>query len=235
MDLRRGQCVRLLRGDFGRATSYSDDPVATARSFRELGATRLHVVDLDAARGDGDNRAVIREVAALPGVAVQVAGGIRDLEVARAWIRSGAEWVVVGTVAVEAPSEAERIFRDLPGQALLAVDVRGSTVRTRGWEESTALGLDAVLGSFAHEPPAALIVTSIERDGGLEGPDLELIRQAVRAFPGPVVASGGIRDLDDLAACEPAGASAAIVGRAIYEGRLDLAAALRRYSATATG
>lgn len=237
VDVRGGRCVRLLRGDYAQETVYSDDPTQQAIGFVRRGATRVHIVDLDAARGQPDvlsRDAVRAAVRALheEGVAVQVGGGVRSAQAAASWLDIGADFIVLGSLALRDPQAAEEICRAHPGHVLLGLDVRGDVAQAQGWTEGAG---DAALHlqRWRTWPAAGVIRTDVGRDGALLGPDVEGLRACIAAYRGPVVASGGIATLDDLDACAEAGAHGAIVGRALYEGRLDLSDALQRFGAEA--
>lgn len=232
LDVRAGRVVRLgEHGDFGSETAYADGAaaaVALARRYVEAGAARLHVVDLDAARGSGNNRALIARLVADAGVAVQVAGGIRSLEDADAWLDAGAAAVVLGTAAVRDPDLLAAVAAARPGHVLAALDVRDGRPAVAGWgsvEERTVAG---VLASWAAAPLAGVVVTSVDRDGTLGGPDLELLRQVVAGSPHPVTYSGGAATLDDVRSVAAAGAAAVILGRSLLEGLVPLSEAVAR-------
>ncbi|MGI8847781.1 MAG: HisA/HisF-related TIM barrel protein [Candidatus Dormibacteria bacterium] len=237
IDVRRGRCVRLIQGDYGRETVYENDPSGVASRLIEQGARRLHVVDLDAARGRADDTstaavtAVIRVAASL-GADVEVGGGVRDEASARHWFDLGAAMVVLGSLAVRDPDTAARVCNTFPDRCLVALDVRDGVARAQGWTE--AAGAAAThLTRWSHWPLAGLIRTNIADDGMLGGPDVDGVRETVAAFDRPVFASGGVSTVDDVALCAAAGAAGVIVGRAIYEGRFDLRAALQRFRAGA--
>ncbi len=222
LDLRGGRVVRLLRGDFGRETSYSTDPVALARRYVDAGVRRLHVVDLDAARGHGDNRQLIERLVATTAVAVQVAGGVRSEQDAARWLGSGAAAVVMGTTAVRQPQLLAEVAGRHPGRVLAALDVRAGRPAVRGWSALESGGVADTLRRWEPAPLAGVILTSVDRDGTLAGPDLALLREAVAATHHPLTYSGGVRSLEDLRALAAAGAAAAILGRSLLEGLLPL-------------
>ena len=234
IDIRGGRCVRLIQGDFAREHVYEDDPAAVARRLGESGAHRIHLVDLDAARGMIDLASTtaarrVLESAQEAGVEVEVGGGVRTLAVAERWLAAGAAFVVLGSVAVREPEAAAAICAALPGRCLVALDVRGDTAQAEGWTESAGSAI-AHLERWASWPLAGLVRTDVALDGMLTGPDLAGLEQTVRAFPGPVIASGGISTVDDIVRCAEAGAAGAIVGRALYEGSFDLRAAILPFS-----
>jgi phosphoribosylformimino-5-aminoimidazole carboxamide ribotide isomerase len=233
IDIRAGHCVRLIQGDYARERVYENDPARIARRLLESGARRIHVVDLDAARGQADtgSRAAVEAVlavAAAGGAQVDVGGGVRDQATAARWLESGAGYVVLGSVAVRDPETAESICGDLPGRCLVSLDVRGEIAQAEGWTEAAGAAI-AHLARWRDWPIAGLIRTEIAHDGMLLGPDLEGLRDVVAGFPRPVFASGGVSTVDDVARVADTGAAGAIVGRAIYEGSFDLRAALLRF------
>jgi phosphoribosylformimino-5-aminoimidazole carboxamide ribotide isomerase len=232
IDLLGGRVVRLLRGDYQRATVYAHDPVALAQTMREAGVTRLHVVDLDAARDPAaGNRDLVARLAGLPGLAVEVGGGIRDRAAAARWFDLGVRLVILGTLAAEQPEAAIAIAEEWPRRVLVGLDVRGTTVATRGWLTEGGDGPLALLRRFAGAPLGGVVHTRIERDGTLEGIDAGGLAEVVAASPHPVIASGGVAGLADVEAARAAGAAGVIVGKAYYEGRLDLSAAIALASA----
>lgn len=238
IDLRGGRCVRLLRGDFAAETRYDLEPHELLGRYRSLGATWLHIVDLDGARdGQLANRALLLTLASQKAVNLQVGGGVRSLAVVDDLLRNGVDRVVVGSAAVEEPAAvAQWISQFGPERVCLAFDVRadaGGTplVQTRGWTRATTLSLwDAVEG-FLAVGLKHVLCTDVDRDGALAGPSVELYREAVRRFPAVQwQASGGVRDAADLAALRAIGVAAAISGKALLEERIS-AADLRPYLA----
>jgi phosphoribosylformimino-5-aminoimidazole carboxamide ribotide isomerase len=233
VDVRGGRCVRLLRGDYAQETVYSDDPTQQAIGFVRRGATRVHIVDLDAARGQPDVlsrdavRAAVRTLHSMH-VAVQVGGGVRSAAAAASWIDLGADYIVLGSLAVREPAIAEAICRAHPGHVLLGLDVRGDVAQAQGWTEAAGAA-DEHLARWRRWPAAGVVRTDVGRDGALLGPDLAGLRATVQHYGGPVIASGGVATIADLDACAEAGAAGAIVGRALYEGHLDLSDALARF------
>jgi len=230
IDLRAGNCVRLYQGDYGKETVYGDDPVAQARTFAAAGAPWIHVVDLDGARtGDGVNRAVIARIAAAVDVPLQVGGGIRSLDAARALFDVGVARVVIGTAALETP----QLVRDVAADHRVAVglDVRGREIAVRGWTQGSGRDLHDVAAELADAGVDALIVTQIARDGTLEGPDVDGLTDLLRETAIPLVASGGVGTLEHLRALAAVGTNGrrlagAIVGRALYEGLFTVTDAL---------
>jgi len=220
IDLLGKRAVRLEQGDYARATRYGE-PTELARRFASEGAPRLHVVDLDGARA-GRIRPVVIEAlvhAAAP-VPVQASGGVRSVADAEALVRAGADRVVVGTAAW---TLLDDLVASLGERLVIALDVRDGTVRTRGWTESS-LALDEAIARCVDANVARLLCTAIERDGTLQGPDVELARHVAERSGLPVLAAGGIRSDDDVDALRRAGAEGAIVGRALLEGKLRVRA-----------
>jgi len=231
VDLRGGQCVRLLEGDFARETVYGDDPVEQALRFQAAGAQWLHVVDLDAAlTGDPTNRAVVGAVATALDIPVQAGGGVRSVADARALFEAGVRRVVMGTAALEDPALVGQVA-DL-GSVAVGIDVRGEEVALRGWTQVSGLTLADAIGLFDPVSVDAFVVTQIQRDGTLEGPDTDLLRAALGATDIEVIASGGVGQLHDLVSLVNLveggrGVGGIILGRALYEGTVDLEEAVR--------
>ncbi|MCU0760710.1 MAG: 1-(5-phosphoribosyl)-5-[(5-phosphoribosylamino)methylideneamino] imidazole-4-carboxamide isomerase [Steroidobacteraceae bacterium] len=236
IDLRGGHCVRLLRGDFAAETRYDLEPHELLGRYRALGATWLHIVDLDGARdGQLANRSLLLTLASQRAVNLQVGGGVRSLAVVDDLLRNGVDRVVVGSAAVEEPAAvAQWLSQFGPERVCLAFDVRLDEagiprVQTRGWTQGTALSLwDAVEG-FQAAGLRHVLCTDVQRDGALEGPALGLYTEAVRRYPAlRWQASGGVRDAGDLAALRAVGVAAAISGKALLEERIS-AEALRPF------
>ncbi|HEY1163053.1 MAG TPA: 1-(5-phosphoribosyl)-5-[(5-phosphoribosylamino)methylideneamino]imidazole-4-carboxamide isomerase [Candidatus Dormibacteraeota bacterium] len=226
IDILGGRCVRLVRGDYANPTVYSDDPADVAASFAEAGAERIHVVDLDGARGLGDNQAAIEAIVRRKDVKVQVAGGVRTEAQLDKLVALGAHAVVMGTAAVREPRLLERCARKHTGQVLAALDVRDDQPAVQGWTENEPLKMGSLLARWDSLPLAGVIFTSIARDGTLEGPDLKTLRR-VRAMTSlPIQYSGGVASIEEVRAAAAAGAAAVILGKALYEGRIKLAEAL---------
>ena len=230
IDLLDGQCVRLHQGDYGQVTRFSDDPVAQALSWQAQGARRLHLVDLDGARsGEPVNDASVRAITAALQIPVQLGGGVRTAERAEALLACGLDRVILGTVAVEQPALVRQLAQRHPGRIVVGIDARDGKVATRGWLEESSLEATALAASFAASGVAAIISTDIATDGTLAGPNLEALRAMAQVSSIPVIASGGVGCLEHLLALlalEPLGVEGVIVGRALYDGRVDLAEAL---------
>ncbi|MDP2325187.1 MAG: 1-(5-phosphoribosyl)-5-[(5-phosphoribosylamino)methylideneamino] imidazole-4-carboxamide isomerase [Gammaproteobacteria bacterium] len=230
IDLLNRQCVRLFQGDFSQVTVYSADPVDLARRYRDAGLRRLHVVDLDGARtGSPQNMDLISAMAGEVGLAVQAGGGLRDLERAQQLRAAGAERVVVGSVAAEAPDTALAWLEELGADHLvLAFDVRmpddaDPMVLTRGWVKDSGTSLWALLDRFCTHGARHFLCTDIARDGTLTGPNLALYRECSRRFPSAsVIASGGVGSLADLQQLASTGVAAVVTGKALLDGLLSL-------------
>jgi len=232
IDLRGGKVVRLAEGDFGRETVYATNAAEVSRGFVAAGARWIHVVDLDGAR-DGRRRqteAVAGIVAAAGrGVACEVAGGLRDESAVAEALAVGASRAVVGTAALHDARFVERLVTGFgPDRIAVALDVRDGLAVGQGWVPgATGVPVEEALGTLADHGARTFIVTAIERDGLLAGPDLALLERMVKLARGDIIASAGVSSFDDIAAVRAVGCRGAIVGRALYEGRLDLALALR--------
>jgi phosphoribosylformimino-5-aminoimidazole carboxamide ribotide isomerase len=221
IDLREGACVQLVGGEYAAERVRIDDVSSVCRKWRDAGLGFQHIVDLDAATGRGNNRKVIEQLAKEKDVTLQVGGGVRDDASVAALIDLGVARVVVGTRAVEDAKWLEHTAMRFPGRLVVAADVRGDTVVTRGWTEATALKLDTFLSGLEGIPLAGVLVTAVHVEGQLQGVDLELMKRAVAVTHWPLIASGGVTTMEDLRALGHAGAAAAVIGMALYTGRLD--------------
>ncbi len=226
IDLRDGRVVRLLKGDFDRETVYEADPVEAARAFAAAGAAWLHVVDLDAARGSGGNRALVERIVRMAGLQVQVAGGARTAADVAGWLDAGAARVVMGTTAVRDPELFAGCAEAHPGRLAAALDIRAGAAAVTGWLATESRPLEELVQAWNHAPLAALILTSIDRDGTMAGPDLAVLSTVISLSRHPVVYSGGIGTLEHVRQVAAAGADGVILGRALHEGRVGLEAAL---------
>ena len=229
IDLKNGQCVRLAEGDMARATVYADDPAEQARAFAAAGATHLHVVDLDGSfAGESRNGAgVAAAVEAFSG-RVQVGGGVRTLADVQRWLGLGVWRVVMGTAALENPELVRAAAAAHPGRIVVAVDARDGFVATRGWAERSTVAVADLAARFADAGVAALLFTDVGRDGMLRGVNLAATLALAAVSPVPVIASGGVAGVADIEALAgQANIEGVITGRALYDGRLDLAEALR--------
>ncbi|MEM9778399.1 MAG: 1-(5-phosphoribosyl)-5-[(5-phosphoribosylamino)methylideneamino]imidazole-4-carboxamide isomerase [Pseudomonadota bacterium] len=229
IDLKNGQCVRLLRGDMDEATVFGDDPAAQARAFEDAGCQWLHLVDLDGAfAGQPQNAEAVTAILAATGCKVQLGGGIRDMATLKAWLTKGIDRVILGTAAVRDPALVRTAAAAFPGQVAVGIDARAGMVAVEGWAEATETTATDLAASFEDAGVAAIIYTDIDRDGAMQGPNISATAALARAVQIPVIASGGVSSLADLIALRDSGAglNGAISGRALYEGSLDLAEAL---------
>lgn len=228
IDLKDGACVRLLRGDMDKATVFGTDPAAQAAAFVAAGAEWLHLVDLNGAfAGAPVNGDAVRAILGAVDVPCQLGGGIRDRATIEMWLEAGVARVILGTVAVENPGLVHEAAAAHPGCIAVGIDARGGRVATRGWAEETEVQATDLARRFQDAGVAAIIYTDIDRDGAMQGPNLAATEALARAVSVPVIASGGVSRLADLEALRDTGVIAgAISGRALYDGALDLAAAL---------
>jgi len=226
IDLRGGRAVRLMQGDPDAETTYAADPVEVAVRFQEEGARRLHVVDLDAALGDGENRERIEAICRAVQVPVQVGGGIRSSDDIGAVLGAGAKRVILGTAAAADPAFVRRAVEEHAEAIVVAVDVRGGHVMVKGWQEEGP-ALDDALPALDDAGAPRYLVTSIARDGTLKGPDTKLYEHMLKLTRTPLIASGGVRDADDVWALRERGCEAVVTGKALYEKTLKLAQVIR--------
>ena len=232
IDLKSGTCVRLRQGQMDDATVYSDDPVATATRWVDEGAKRLHLVDLDGAFSGRpeNNKAVASILEKHPELPVQLGGGVRDLRTVEAYLELGLRWVIIGTQAVKEPDFVTEACKLFPDQIIVGVDAKDGWVATEGWVKATTVSAVEVVKRFSGDGVSSIVYTDIGRDGMLSGINIEATASLARGTGCPVIASGGLKGLSDvqqLLAVESEGVIGAITGRAIYEGDLDLAEAIR--------
>jgi phosphoribosylformimino-5-aminoimidazole carboxamide ribotide isomerase len=228
IDLKDGNAVRLVHGDMEQTTVFNDDPAAQAKAFVAAGCEWLHLVDLNGAfAGEPVNAAPVEAILAACPVPAQLGGGIRDMATIERWLDKGLARVILGTVAVENPDLVREAARAFPGQVAVGLDARNGRVATRGWAEETDVMVTDLAKSFEDAGIAAIIYTDILRDGAMKGPNIEATEALARAVSIPVIASGGVSSMDDLIALRDTGVIAgAISGRALYDGAIDLGAAL---------
>lgn len=230
IDLKGGQVVRLKRGEMDQATIYADDPAAQARSFIEAGFTWVHMVDLDGAfAGKPANAAAVRAIiAAVPGAKLQLGGGIRSMETAEAWLDAGVSRIILGSAAVKDPDFARAACRAFPGRVALGIDARDGMVATEGWAETSDVSATDLAHRFEDSGAAAVIYTDIARDGMLSGVNVAATAALALAVRLPVIASGGVAGVEDITALRAVGAGieGAILGRALYDGRIEPKVAL---------
>lgn len=223
VDIQSGRAVRLYEGDPSQETVYYQNPVEAALHWQKQGARMLHLVDLDAATGRGENRAVLREVAASVDIPFEVGGGIRSIGAAREILALGASRVVVGTIAVKAPEVLGQMLREFgPERVVVSLDARGLEVVVSGWAEGTRLMVQELGPRVWEMGVRTLIYTDVRRDGTLAGLDLEVVRVVRAAWPGFLIAGGGIASDADLQGLQALGVEGAITGKALYEGRINL-------------
>ena len=228
IDLKDGNCVRLLRGEMEAATIFGTDPAAQARAFQDAGARYLHLVDLNGAfAGHPVNAAAVEAILAAIDIPAQLGGGIRDMATIESWLTRGLDRVILGTVAVENPDLVREAAAAFPGHIAVGIDARAGRVATRGWATETDIDATDLARQFQDAGVAAIIYTDIDRDGAMGGPNIAATEALARAVQIPVIASGGVSSLADLKALAATGVIAgAISGRALYDGALDLGEAL---------
>jgi phosphoribosylformimino-5-aminoimidazole carboxamide ribotide isomerase len=226
IDLRRGRVVRLFRGDVAAETVYDEDPVDVAKRFEAEGARRLHVVDLDAAREDGSNRAVVKDICRAVAVPVQLGGGLRTIEAVDRALADGAARAILGTAAALDPAFVSEAVERAGDKIVVALDVRGGRVMTHGWRDEGPRLEDAV-PTLVDSGAPRFLVTSVDRDGTMDGPDLALYERLLELTDRPTIASGGIRVADDVWALRDLGVEACVVGKAMYSGTLRMQEVVR--------
>lgn len=225
IDLKDGACVRLLRGDMEQATVFNDDPAAQARAFQAAGFKWLHLVDLNGAfAGQPVNGAAVEAIVGAVDIPCQLGGGIRDLATIGQWLEKGVSRVILGTLAVRDPDLVKQACRRFPGRVALGIDARDGRVAVEGWAEQSDIEAVDLARRFEDAGAAAIIYTDIDRDGAMQGVNVPATAALARAVSTPVIASGGVSSLDDLNALgaeAAAGIEGAIIGRALYDGRID--------------
>ena len=229
IDLKDGQAVRLVHGDMDQSTVFNDDPATQARDFVDAGCEWLHLVDLNGAfAGEPVNAAPVEAILKACPVPAQLGGGIRDMKTIERWIDRGLARVILGTVAVENPDLVREAAREFPGKVAVGLDARNGFVATKGWATETEIQVTDLAKSFEDAGISAIIYTDILRDGAMKGPNITATEALARAVNIPVIASGGVSSMDDLSALKATGViSGAISGRALYDGAIDLGAALK--------
>lgn len=227
IDIRGGRCVRLAQGDYARETVFGEDPLAMARRWASLGARRIHVVDLDGARdGLQANAAIVRGIAAGVAVPVQTGGGLRTMAAIRATLEAGLDRVVIGTAAVKDPDLLREAIAVAAERLIVSVDARDGRVALEGWTEATELDAVAFIEQLRAQGVCRIVYTDIARDGVTDGPNFAMYERVTRSIGIPVIAAGGVGSVDDVRRLGECGVEAAIIGRALYTGDIDLAAAL---------
>lgn len=229
IDLMGGRAVTLVQGRPGEKKVWDESPIQLARKWREAGADGLHLVDLDAALGSGSNAGAARKIISESSIPVEIGGGVRSVEIADRWLEAGAARVVLGTLAFTDPAAARAVIdAHGPERVVAAADYRDGMVVTRGWRENQAVPVVAGAKRLESQGFRNLLTTDVTRDGMGLGPDVDTVRELSRATGMKIVASGGIRDVRDLLDLERAGADGAVLGKALYEGTLDIADARGR-------
>ncbi|MEL6424218.1 MAG: 1-(5-phosphoribosyl)-5-[(5-phosphoribosylamino)methylideneamino]imidazole-4-carboxamide isomerase [Pseudomonadota bacterium] len=229
IDLKDGACVRLYKGEMSEATVFNDNPAAQAEAFVAQGAEWLHLVDLNGAfAGAPVNGAAVEAILAALSIPVQLGGGIRDMTTIEMWLDKGLARVILGTVAVRDPDLVREAARHFPGHIAVGIDARDGRVAVEGWAETTDITAEDLARRFEDAGVAAIIYTDIDRDGAMQGPNVEATAALARAVSIPVIASGGVSSIDDLKRLKETGAplNGAISGRALYDGAIDLAEAM---------
>jgi len=229
IDLKDGACVRLVQGDMNQSTVFSENPAAQALAFEDAGCEWLHLVDLNGAfAGEPVNATPVEIILKACAVPVQLGGGIRDMATIENWLKKGLSRVILGTVAVENPDLVREAARAFEGKIAVGLDARNGMVATHGWARETNVAVVDLAHQFEDAGVAAIIYTDIHRDGAMQGPNIQATADLARAVSIPVIASGGVSSIDDLRALKNCGAplDGAISGRAIYDGRIDIAEAV---------
>lgn len=227
IDLQNGECVRLVRGEFSTARKVAEDAVQTAQKFQASGAEWLHIVDLDAAKkGKPVHAALIQNIRKNCGLKLEIGGGIRNMALIDAWLKSGIARVILGTAAVRSPEFAARAVKEYGDRIAVGIDARGGMAAQEGWTETTAVRAVDLAKRMEQIGVRTLIVTDIARDGTLGGPNLELLGELKRTVSCDIIASGGIADQNDIKALLRIGLAGAVCGKSLYAGTLDLRQAI---------
>ncbi len=230
IDLRDGACVQLVGGSYAHERVRIANPIAVAEKWARLGFRRIHLVDLDAATGRGSNREIVKAILAANGMKAQCGGGLRDLDTIEELLDAGASEVVLGTRAIEDRVWLVNAAERFPDRIIVAADTRERRVVTRGWSETGSQSVIDLIDELSPLPLAAILVTAVEKEGRMEGPDLPLMREIALRSSAPLQASGGVRSIDDLHALAELGVSAAVVGMALYTGALDPQTIIEEFS-----
>lgn len=223
IDILNSHCVRLYKGDYGQVTKYSDDPVKTALTFKEAGASHIHIVDLDGAKtGKSENIEVIKRICKETGLLVQTGGGVRTIKRIRELAAANADRIILGTAAIKNPSLVEEAVKEFGKKIVVGIDARNGFVSTDGWTDDS--GKDAIETALFMQSLGvqSVVYTDISKDGTLKGPNLEALKEMIEKTDMYVVASGGIKDMEDIRKVKEIGAYGVITGKAIYEGKIHL-------------
>jgi phosphoribosylformimino-5-aminoimidazole carboxamide ribotide isomerase len=239
IDLKEGRCVRLRQGRMDSSTVFGEDPSEIARRWVQMGAERLHVVDLDGSVGGRPvNLSRIKDIVAAVGIPVQLGGGIRDRETIALYLEIGVETVILGTVAARNPEMVMDLIREFPGRIAVGIDAKGGMVAVEGWTESTNIQAVELAARYNEAAPARFIYTDIERDGMMRGPNIDSTKHFAQSTAVPVILSGGVSIPDDVERILPLaedGVVGIIIGRALYEGSVDLKQAIAMVSGPSRG
>jgi len=231
IDLKDGNCVRLTRGEMDTATVFNADPAAQAKAFAEAGFQWLHCIDLNGAfEGQSVNAAAVKAIREAVGLPIQLGGGIRDMKAVEAWLQAGITRVILGTVALTNPALVKEAARAHPGKIVVAADAKGGRIATEGWSETTELTPAELSERFEDVGVAAVLYTDVDRDGLMGGANVAATAALARAVSIPVIASGGVsglKDIEALIAAREPNIQGVVIGRALYDGRLDAAEALK--------
>ena len=231
IDLKDGKCVRLRQGQMDSSTIFNEDPAAQARMWEDLGASRIHVVDLDGSVGGRPvNLGKVKEIASAIKIPVQLGGGIRAAETIRIYFDIGVSTAILGTIAARDPEKVKGLISEFPARVAIGIDARSGVVAVEGWTASAGLRATDLAAQFADCPPVSFIYTDIDRDGMMRGPNIEATEDFARSAPAPVILSGGVTALADVEralALENLGVMGIIIGRALYEGAIDLREAIK--------
>ncbi|GLQ05252.1 1-(5-phosphoribosyl)-5-[(5-phosphoribosylamino)methylideneamino]imidazole-4-carboxamide isomerase [Sneathiella chinensis] len=231
IDLKDGNCVRLLRGEMDAATVFNTDPGAQARAFKDAGFKRIHLVDLNGAfEGKPVNAGAVERILDATDVPAQLGGGIRDLATIEMWLDKGISRVILGTIALRDPEIVKQACKAFPGHVAVGIDARDGMVAVEGWAETSETSALDLARKFEDAGVEAIIYTDIDRDGALQGVNVEATAELASNISIPVIASGGvasIKDIENLLAVQDSGIEGVIIGRALYDGRIDPAAALK--------
>ncbi len=232
IDLKQGHCVRLRQGDMDDVTTFSEDPVDMAGQWVQQGCSRLHIVDLDGAfEGTPINADVIEDISSsYPDLEIQIGGGIRSVDTVEAYLEAGVNFVIIGTMAVKRPEFVTELCSEFPGNVIVGIDARNGMVATHGWAEESEHAAQDLARQFEDQGVAAIVYTDISRDGMLTGVNVEATRQLAESVDIPVIASGGVTDMDCIVRLHEArqsGIEGVIIGRALYEGTISLGDALK--------
>ncbi|MFT5504209.1 MAG: phosphoribosylformimino-5-aminoimidazole carboxamide ribotide isomerase [Gammaproteobacteria bacterium] len=230
IDLKQGQCVRLRQGSMDDSTVFSDDPISMAQKWVDQGCHRLHLVDLDGAfEGRPVNAGVIEEITrSFPDLPIQIGGGIRSIETVEAYLAAGVKYVIIGTQAVKNPAFVTKLCVEFPGTVIVGIDAKDGRVAIQGWAEESDLTADNLARQFEDQGVSAIVYTDISRDGMMQGVNVESTRALAESINIPVIASGGVTDMEDvkrLTTVKSSGIEGCIIGRALYEETIDLAEA----------